>query len=273
MVADQRPPLVSVFLSHHHHRCRDWWRLMHDASRDAVMLLFFSCVGASDPSVVHICNFARCRYVPLTSDLAFFHGLFLKKYWIVLEKSWQRHLSGKLHLSLASNFFLFRLILPQHLAESMNTFHSCLSMLFQRLSRSTIKWSLWSLSAKKGLSRHVLVYDPSGVVFSTWSHGVSAIRWSQWTAFHHKSVLKSFFALVPNFGHCDAKWYLVNIRQNAKELFYPADHRNVKRFDPMILERSKSEDKKHLQQFSSLECDDWVLFICVVGAPLKFPMI
>ena len=212
-------------------------------------------------------------FLLLQTLLSFFHGLFLKKYWIVLEKSWQRHLSGKLHLSLASNFFLFRLILPQHLAESMNTFHSCLSMLFQRLSRSTIKWSLWSLSAKKGLSRHVLVYDPSGVVFSTWSHGVSAIRWSQWTAFHHKSVLKSFFALVPNFGHCDAKWYLVNIRQNAKELFYPADHRNVKRFDPMILERSKSEDKKHLQQFSSLECDDWVLFICVVGAPLKFPMI
>ena len=112
-------------------------------------------------------------FLLLQTLLSFFHGLFLKKYWIVLEKSWQRHLSGKLHLSLASNFFLFRLILPQHLAESMNTFHSCLSMLFQRLSRSTIKWSLWSLSAKKGLSRHVLVYDPSGVVFSTWSRGAS----------------------------------------------------------------------------------------------------
>ena len=53
---------------------------MHDASRDAVMLLFFSCVGASDPSVVHICNFARCRYVPLTSDLAFFFP------WSISEK-------------------------------------------------------------------------------------------------------------------------------------------------------------------------------------------
>ena len=150
--------------------------------------------------------------------------------------------------------FNFRLILPKHLWESMNTFHSCLSLPFQSHSLSPIKWGQWSVSAKKGwvgtfwfttpVVTFYLLRPRWCAVFSAWSRGASAISWSQWTAFHHKYFQNNgFFALWRWALGCKA--VLVGMRHWANELFSPAYHR------------------KHSQQVSwnkrafLLKCDDW----------------